>query len=329
MSFCGNDILAMHIGMIKSMHLNYWEVRISLRRFTFVTSTIILAVLFVTGAYFFNDKSGPVQEKEDRVEKYNRVIFNDVQKKSEPLDVLLLGLDEEGVRTDVVILINYAPESAEMNILSLERDTLVVFEGRKMKLNAVYAAGGVTGIIDEVYNISGLEADYHVIFDFKGFRKVVDTLGGVMFNVPFRMKYDDPVQDLHINLKKGMQLLDGKKAEQLVRYRKGNKKGSGYTDGDVGRIRMQQDFIKAIIEQKANLKYISKANEIFGVLQKHLKTDIGLDFISRYIGSLAKLEMDKVEGYSLPGESIMINDGWYYIHDIEKTETMINNNFFK
>jgi LCP family protein required for cell wall assembly len=290
-------------------------------------STVLFVILFLSGTYILADRKVETKEPAKNEVKYRKIISDAAQYASDTVNVMVLGLDDEGVRTDVIILFNYSPENDKLNMLSLERDTRVKYDGRRMKLNAVYAAGGIDGIREEVSEITGITADYYIVFDFKGFRKAIDALGGVTFDVPFNMKYDDPVQNLHINLKKGSQLLDGKKAEQLVRYRKGNKKGSGYIDGDVGRIKMQQEFIKALIEQKASFKYITKIDDILAVLDEHVKTDIGFKEISKYAGGMSDLKNGKVNAYSLPGESSMIDGVWYFILDPEETEKLIRENF--
>lgn len=184
------------------------------------------------------------------------------------INVLVLGLDDDEKRSDVIALINYNPDENKMNILSIARDTRVKVNGKYMKINALIGKGGEKMVIDMVEDITGLPVDYYVTLNFKGFREIVDTLGGVEINVPFDMDYDDPYQNLHIHLKKGKQVLDGKKAEQFVRYRKGNHNGEGYEDGDLGRIKMQQLFMREFVNQKLKLKYLLKADEIFYTLKK-------------------------------------------------------------
>jgi LCP family protein required for cell wall assembly len=250
-------------------------------------------------------------------------------KEREVLNVLIAGVDGDGYRTDIIMLFNYRPGSPDLNILSLERDARIQYKGKHMKLNAVYAAGGIEGLKNLIEKITGLETDNYAVIDFKGFREVVDVFGGVDFYVPFNMKYDDPVQNLHINLKKGMQRLDGKKAEQLVRYRKGNRKGSGYIDGDIGRIKMQQDFVKAFIEQKAKIKYISKVDDLYSIIKESVKTDIDFRTITAYIGSVIKIKPEEIKTYTLPGESILRDGAWYFIIDRGETEELIGNNFYK
>ncbi len=246
---------------------------------------------------------------------------------SAPVNMLLLGLDMDKTRCDVIMLLSFYPSAPALKMLSIARDTRV-FTGRTYKkINSFYSMGGAKRVAREVSRITGLPVHYYVTADFKGFRKIIDTLDGVEFNVPFRMNYDDPTQNLHIHLKKGVQLLDGKKAEQLVRYRKGNYKKQGYIEGDIGRIKMQQDFMKALIAQKLNFRYIAKVDDIFAILQEYVKTNITLADIARYAGSAAKLRSDSIQTFVLPGESHIIDNVWWYIYDGEETASMIEENF--
>jgi len=244
-----------------------------------------------------------------------------------PVNVMVLGLDNDKTRCDVIMLLNFDPGTPSLNILSIARDTRVRYGRSYKKINSLYAKGGERLIADEIYEITGLPVHYYFTVDFRGFRKIIDTLGGVEFYVPFRMKYDDPTQNLHINLKKGLQVLDGKKAEQLVRYRKGNLKGQGYIEGDIGRIKMQQDFIKALIDQKLNIRYLSKADDIFRIIKDNVKTNVELTDAARYFSSVIRIKGENVKTFVLPGESYRSGDVWWYIHDREKTEAMISENF--
>lgn len=247
----------------------------------------------------------------------------------DPVNLLVLGLDEEGTRSDVILLLNFDPAASRLNILSVARDTMVLTNGRYNKVNALYSKGGERLLASKITQLTGLPVHYYLTVDFAGFRKIVDALGGVTFNVPFRMNYDDPSQNLHIHLKKGVQLLDGSKAEQLVRYRKGNYRGQGYIDGDIGRIRMQQDFIKALLAQKLSFRYLSRADELFGLLQKYVKTNVTLSDITQFLGSIRQVKEDEIQAFTLPGDSSMIDGTWYFILDRKEARKIIRESFYK
>src|SRR5690606_7603960 len=129
--------------------------------------------------------------------------------------LLLLGLDMDKIRSDVIILANYKPWKDTLNIISIPRDTKVIVNGKNAKINAMIGIGGEELVISKVQTITGLYVDYFITIDLEAFQKIVDELGGIEIYVPFDMIYDDPEQNLHINLKKGLQVLDGNKAEQF------------------------------------------------------------------------------------------------------------------
>ncbi len=307
------------------------------KRVVTVFSFIIAWLFFVTGTKILSDmnrrvtRSSEIQEHEYKIDRENtheQISHRQSSLISEkPVNLLLLGLDDGGKRCDVVTLFNCNPTDGKINILSIPRDTKVYRKGNEMRFNALYGLGSEEQVIAEVSNMTGLTIDYYVTIDFAGFRKIIDTLEGVAIDVPIDMHYDDPLQNLHIHLSKGAQLLDGKKAEQYVRYRKGNNKMEGYNEGDIGRIKVQQDFIKAFIQQKFKLKYIAKADKIYNILKEHIKTNINISDITKYVSIATKLELDEVSAYSLPGEVEDVN--WYLIFDKEKTKALINEHFFK
>lgn len=248
-------------------------------------------------------------------------------KNETPVNLMVLGLDRDKTRCDVILLFQYDPSASKLNLLSVARDTRVVVNGSCCKLNAVYSKGGERLVARKLKQITGLPVHYYITMDFEGFRKIIDTFGGVQFYVPFRMRYNDPTQDLHIRLNQGLQLLDGKKAEQLVRYRKGNFAGQGYTDGDIGRIKMQQDFLNAFIDQKFKFRYISKVDELFSILEKYVKTNITPDDVSYYMTDIARIRNTEMETLVLPGDSRIIDGVWYYILDRWKTRDLVREHF--
>lgn len=246
-----------------------------------------------------------------------------------PVNFLILGLDEEGVRSDVIALLNCSPSAGKLNILSIARDTKVRSRGKTVKINALIGMGGEKLIINKVEEITGLPVHYYVTLDFRGFRKIVDTLDGVVVNVPINMNYDDPDQNLHIHLKQGVQLLDGIKAEQFVRYRKSNTPDGGYTDGDLGRIKAQQEFMKALIEQKLRLKYLSKADDVFFILSKYMRTNIEIGDVNYYLKNIKHIKYDDIKSYTIPGDSVYTDEIWYFIYNSKETRKLIDTEFFK
>lgn len=224
-----------------------------------------------------------------------------VDEKMGKVNVLLLGVDKEGLRTDTIIVASFDTDDNTVNMLSIPRDTRMYIGSRYQKINAAHALSkkngkitGPEGTIEAVTRLTGIPINYYIEFSFDAFRDTVDALGGVYFDVPHNMNYEDPVQDLYIHLKKGYQLLDGDKAEQLVRFRR-------YPQGDIKRVEVQQAFIKAVAEQKLNASIITKVPELYKSLSENIKTNATLGDITKYANKLLKLDLNNLAMYELPG----------------------------
>lgn len=299
-----------------------------IRKLIFWTSLILSIFLFVQGIYTLNSfNHQEIQYYAESTPLKKISYMPDVTGIDHSTNMLLLGLDDEELRSDVIALINFNPTKKKINILSIARDTRVKTKGKYGKINALISKGGEELVISEVEKITGLKVDYFMTLNFKGFREIVDIVGGVEVNVPMDMDYDDPFQKLHIHLKEGKQVLDGKKSEQFVRYRKGNHKGEGYEDGDIGRIEAQQLFFKEFIDQKLKAKYILKAGSIFAVLKENMRTNIEIDDIEFFVRQINNIKVNEIKTFTLPGESVYKNGIWYYIYNEKKSNKIIEDNF--
>jgi LCP family protein required for cell wall assembly len=306
----------------------------NLRKSIFYICMVFSLVLFVEGVFTilnFTKTDNINLTKENENNYHNRQIVRNIYKEGdypEYINLLAMGLDESEDRSDGIMLINFHPKSGKVNILSIARDTMVKLNnGRRSKINALIGMGGEAKIIEKVEELIGMPVHYYLTMNFEGFREVIDLLDGVEIDVPFDMKYDDPYQNLYIRLNKGKQILDGEKAEQYLRYRKGNRVGEGYVDGDMGRIKTQQQFINEFIKQKLKLKYLLKIGDIFFIIKTNVTTNIEIGDFNYYLSTIKKIDTDKINFFTLPGHDEYIDNQYYYIYDEEKTKEIIKNNF--
>lgn len=244
-------------------------------------------------------------------------------KERKVINVLVLGLDKDQTRSDVMFVVNFDTKTKNINIISLPRDTRVSLSGYGyVKLNAVHAYKGANETVKEVSELLNIRIDNYVKVNFTGFRNIVDAIGGVEMEVPQAMYYSDPEQNLYINLKAGYQTLDGKKAEQLVRFR-------SYPQADLKRIEVQQLFMKALLKKVLNLdNLIKKAPELAYNMLKYVKTDIGIDTILDYIPYINDIKAENVKMYTLPGVAQTINDASYFIYDKTETAKLVKELFY-
>ena len=232
---------------------------------------------------------------------------SDGERKSEDYyTVLILGRDTGGGgNTDTMLLASYDVTNQKATVMSIPRDTMVNVPWDIKKINSVYSyyGGGDRGIqylYKEISQLVGFEPDFQVIVEWEAVGEIVDAMGGVWFDVPRNMDYEDPYQDLSIHLDKGYQLLNGDQAMGVVRFRDG---ANGYKDGDIGRIGTQQAFLKAVLEQLLKLENITKINQLVEVFQKNVTTDLSLQNIFWFAKSAIQggLKVENVNFVTMPG----------------------------
>lgn len=245
--------------------------------------------------------------------------------------VLALGVstDLDSHLTDTIMLCGYNPKTNQAMMLSIPRDTFIGKNKNRAKgndkINALYAKG-VDKTVEAVEELTGIDIDYYAVINNDLLIKMVDVVGGVQFEVPIDMDYDDPTQDLHIHLKKGMQTIDGEKAEQLLRFRHNNDGSSypyEYGDNDYGRMRTQREFMKATMSQAIQPSNMLKYKDLVNAVMDNLETDMNIDDILPYVPYTLDLDFDHVRTEQLPGESELCNKVWVYIHDKADTATLV------
>ena len=198
---------------------------------------------------------------------------SDRARKEDCCTILLAGTDESGDRTDTIMLLNIDRGQRRMSLMSIPRDTKVNSTYTPHKINSAYGVNGkgeegMDSLMDYVAECVGFRPDGYMLVELDVFIELVDLFGGVEFDVPMDMDYEDPSQDLYIHLYEGMQTLDGEQAMGLVRFR------YGYSDADIGRVRVQRDFMLAAIDQWASIKNVVKLPQALSLFKKYALTDL-------------------------------------------------------
>ena len=222
--------------------------------------------------------------------------------------VLILGRDTGGGgNTDTMLLASYDVTNQKATVMSIPRDTMVNVSWDIKKINSVYNwyGGGDRGIqylYKEIAQLVGFEPDYQVIVEWEAVGQIVDAMGGVWFDVPRDMYYSDPLQNLYINQKAGYRLLTGDDAMQVLRFRDG---ANGYKDGDLGRIKTQQAFLTAMVDQLLQIKNVTKINQFIQVFQNNVETDLSFQNILWFAQQaiLGGLSMENVEFVTMPNRT--------------------------
>ena len=216
-------------------------------------------------------------------------------------------------RTDTMILVTVDFDNKKVDMISIPRDSYVRINNgsRFNKINAAFTFGGgregdgYEYARNTVSYLLGVPVDYYVGFGMNVVKEVVDAMGGVWFDVPRNMNYDDPYQDLHIHQEKGYRLLTGDDAMQVLRYRHDNDMRYGYPDGDLGRIKTQQAFLTAMVDQLLQIKNVTKINQFIQVFQNNVETDLSFQNILWFAQQaiLGGLSMENVEFVTMPNRT--------------------------
>lgn len=254
----------------------------------------------------------------------------------DPLTVLIMGVSEDisSKLTDTIMVASYNPKTQKATLLSIPRDTFVGTNKQKAtsydKINALYQSSPEKTLA-AVNKITGLDIKYYVVISNNALVQLVDEIGGVEFDVPIDMDYDDSSQKLAIHLKKGKQKLNGEQAEGLVRFRKNNNGTSypaEYGDNDLGRMRTQREFITEVAKQTLQLKNITKIGSFIDIVKENVTTNISnWSMIKDYVAYAVDFDTENIQAASLPGEANYYNKLSFFIYDKEETDKLVKELF--
>lgn len=259
-------------------------------------------------------------------------VTTDVLGEKDPIFVLVLGVSEDisNPLTDTIILCGYNPDSQKAFMLSIPRDTFVGKSESSAsgydKINALYQKD-VKKTVEAVEKLTGINIDNYVVVRNTALPAIVNAIGEVEFDVPIDMDYDDPTQDLHIHLEKGLQKIDGDKAEQLLRFRHNNDGSSypyEYGDNDYGRMRTQREFMKVVAANLVSWNSVTKLKDITTAVFENLETDMSLGKALGYVPYALKFDTESIRMEQLPGSSAMINNLWFYKASSSKCKNLID-----
>ena len=256
--------------------------------------------------------------------------------------VLLMGVstDQEGVSlTDTIMVASYNPNSQRAVLLSIPRDSFTGTNVKRAKasdkINAIYnLTKDPMETVNAVNELTGLDLKYYAIVQTEALIELVDALGPIEYDVPIDMDYDDVTQDLHIHFEKGVQEIDGQKAEELLRFRKNNDGTSfptEYGDNDIGRMRNQREFLTAVVEQTVKLENITKLGTVLDIASRNLITNLDFNVLKDYLPYAVEFSTENLLTESLPGSVPNLsqtNNVSIFVVDEEATEQMIKELFY-
>lgn len=202
-------------------------------------------------------------------------------------NLLFVGTDNGG-RADTIMLLKVNEDN--LLGLSIPRNTLV---GNKRVSDIFADENGNQAIIDAIKKKLSVPIHYYVEMNLSAVKDIVDSVGGIDYEVPMDMDYDDPYQNLHIELKKGRQNLNGEKACQMLQFRQ------GYPNGDLSRIQLHRQFLKEFMRQKLNKDNVDKAPEMFKIISENIKTNYSVNNLEhdmKIINSIDDIAFETIPG---------------------------------
>jgi len=241
------------------------------------------------------------------------------------INILVMGTDKSTQLTDTMVLFQIDGDNKTIKSLSIPRDTRIKYGSGYTKINSVYASKNKElATMQAIKSITGLPINYYVTVGLDGFVNIIDYLGGVDITVDMPMKYNDPAQNLHINIPAGTIHMDGLTAEEYVRFRKGS---AGYDGSDTERMRRQQGFLKALINQKLTLSNIARAGSIFNEIKKYVNTNFTLAQVVDLATKMKGIDLGSIQQYEISGYPQTINDISYWIVDTKTLNSDVLPNF--
>ena len=231
---------------------------------------------------------------------------------------LLVGMDKGGGNTDTLIVVSYDVKNQKINMVSVPRDLRVDVSNRSIKkINAAYAYGKMDGLKEEIGRTLGIPIDVTVKVNLRGFAAVINAVGGVDFDVPCGMNYDDPYQDLSIHYRKGMQHLNGQQALEVCRFRQNNG-GGGY--GDEGRMQTQRAMLSTVAKKILSWNSLTKVNEFVQIFSDNVETNLSAGNLLWFATQAVNFNMEDLNTMSLPAEWI---NPYMYL-DPDATLSLVN-----
>ncbi|KHD35137.1 LytTR family transcriptional regulator [Clostridium acetobutylicum] len=253
-------------------------------------------------------------------------------KNNEAVNILITGVDtgrkesefgDYSKRNDAIMVLHYDSKNKSANLVSIPRDTKVTIDGNTKKINELSSINGPKYLVSAIKSNFGININYYLQLDYKGFRNMVDSIGGVNVTIKNKMNYDDPNGNIHIHLNKGEnQKLDGKTAEQFVRWEKNNNSEENI-DSDLARIRNQHEFVAAVVQNMKRKSMIFKMPSLLKVVAKNVQTNMTASDIYKYGKALASVKSENLKITSINGTNVYIGGNTYFVYNHKENKNIL------
>ena len=237
---------------------------------------------------------------------------------------MIIGMDKVAYNTDTIMVGRMDTINHSVEIVNIPRDTYVNVRTKIKKINSIYpyavtkGENGVKNLRRGIEKLVGFPIDSYAFIDIVAAAKIVDTVGGVDFDVPVNMHYDDPGQDLHIDIDKGMQHLDGEDFVKVMRFR------NTYQQGDLDRIKVQQDLLSALSDKLLSAGNIKNIDELLNIYDKYVETNLTKNNLYFYLQQFLLMDSESVHFQMMPNTPSMVDELSYVFINEEEWLKMVN-----
>lgn len=276
---------------------------------------LIMAMVVATvgGAYvrlygYFSPKVESIKESVQHDEKTGKI------------NICIVGKDntEDSHRADTILFTTLDLDNKIVQVLSIPRDTRVQIPGRGWdKINHAYPYGGIELLNRTLINYLGMPIHYYIELDYSSFPKIVDLLGGVDIYVEKRLKYVDKAGGLYIDIPQGLQHMDGETALKFVRFRHD-------ALGDIGRIKRQQQFMKALLQKIAYQAVSTKMPTLLKEILQALQTDLPAEEALKLAMYFRDIPPQNIRFFTLPGKPAVLSGVSYWLGDVNRALAMLS-----
>ena len=253
---------------------------------------------------------------------------------------LVCATDKDEAHTDNIMLVSFDTATHKVNVLNIPRDTMSNCgrTGASKKINAAYMTGGIDATMRDVTRIIGFEPDFYLTMSFQGIADMVDAIGGITYDVPFRMYYTDPWQNLKIDFQPGEQEMDGDEVVEFLRWRKNNSgyrkyQPAEYDGSDSSRIKKQQEFLTHVAKEVLNSANIGNAMDLAKAVFNNIETDLSWGEMlwlvkeAYYVNFSTDLNMMTLPGYAAYSYAGTDTAYSFYFPNYNKTLEVVNEYF--
>ena len=253
-----------------------------------------------------------------------------VNPSKDPVSILFLGIDENEQRkkngqsasksrTDAMIFSTLNPDTQQLRMLSIPRDTISYIPkvGYYDKITHAHAFGGPIASMDAVEGTLNVPVDYYVRINMLAFVDAVNELDGIYYDVPYNLSEQNTNDTGKIKVKKGYQKLNGDEALAVARTR--------HNDSDLKRGQRQMELIKLLIAKAQKQNSFSKLDDVIKIVGNNSKHNLSSDEVKSLATTYLKSNLD-IETTQLEGEDDYLNNVYYYnpdINSIMKTSNLL------